>query len=490
MTGAMLILTLRGLWPLVGAGLSVLIPLAMGWPLWVALLVLVPALWVARLVLTWLAIAALRGGTSAHARDLVPDLESLGWPSHRRGRRESGSNGISGAVAAVAELVQVIERFGAEDLGALAFARSHAGAADYAATRKAILTSVVGGLRSSASFEQHVADSHAAVAAVRAAVGRAIDRIPDLQPSKEFEDQIMDHASDLARYVVLRPHLSAAEYEALWAPYAAIVPELAAAAGVPVVSAPGESAASTQVGLPGLEHAPSKAPTIEEIEQHVLFVLAYRMRVDEPEPERSLRDDYGLDDGEMDHLIDQAFARWLVQPLMRRPTSIRAEDLERADTVSDVVALIAASYGHRVAPKFMRSTTTDRFGPQTHAVFEVLREARSLPLHAGDAFNRRYRSLGDPEIRLMRKAMAEAMWAARRSGRAKQVKEARRLADRAANRSVMDVHPDNLSYDAMEQGSAAGQFAIMAVMAAATRDVITPRTYRYLTKLWKGVASN
>lgn len=489
----MLILRWRGLWPIVGIGLALLIPSALGWPLWIALPLLVPALWLAHLVMTWLAIAVLRAGTSQHAREMVPDLESLVAPSGHRssashaGRRTSNNERPA---AGAAEVVRVIEGFGAEDLSAMVFARAEAAPADYETTRASILKGAVADLRASGRFEDHVTASHAAVVSIREAVAHAIGQISDLQPSADFEAQILEQASDLARYLVLRPNLSESDYEALWAPYQAIVPELAAAAGVADVSRPSDSAATERDPSWGAEQAPSKAPTIDEIEQHVLFVLDYDMRVDDPEVERSLRDEYGLDHDEVAELIEQAMAKWLVQPLMRRPTSIAAEDIERADTVADVVALIAASYGHEVAPTFAESTTTDRFGPQTEAVFEVLREARSLPLHAGRAFDRRYRSLGDPETGLMRKAMAEALWAARRNGRARHLKEARRLVDRAASSSVMAVHPDNLSYEAMEQGSAAGQFAIMAAMAAATRDLITPKTHRYLTKLWKSVASS
>lgn len=238
----MLILTLRGLWPVVGAAASVLVPFAIGWPIWVALLLLVPALWLAHLVMTWLAIAALRAGTSQHAREMVPDLESLGLPSDPRS--PSGSSGSwkpSGepSAAAVADLARVIEAFGPEDLGAMVFARAQAAPADYETMRASVLTGVVADLRSSGRFEDHVVESHAAVASVRQAVAHAIDRIPDLQPSPEFEAQILEHASDLARYIVLRPRLSASEYEALWAPYRVTVPELAMAA-----EANGASAAS------------------------------------------------------------------------------------------------------------------------------------------------------------------------------------------------------------------------------------------------------
>ena len=229
----MLILRLRGLWPIAGVGLALLIPSAVGWPLWAAVLLLVPALWVAHLVMTWLAIAALRAGTSEHAREMVPDLESLGMPTGRRSTSLSDSGQTSTGEpppAAVAELTRVIENFGAEDLSAMVFARSHAAPAGYEAVRSAILGRVVDEIRSSGRFEDHVAESHAAVAAIRAAVDRAIQRIADLRPSAEFEAEMLEQASDLARYVILRPRLTAAEYAALWAPYQEVVPELAGAA--------------------------------------------------------------------------------------------------------------------------------------------------------------------------------------------------------------------------------------------------------------------
>jgi hypothetical protein len=231
----MFILALRSLWPFIGIGLSLLIPLALEWPLWVGLLLLVPVLWLTHLAMTWLAIAALRAGTSQHARELIPDLKSLGVPatggsavSPPANRQRPGGQ----APPEVAELVRVIEGFAAEDLGAMALARSHAAPAGYEATRKTIMARVANEIRSSGQFEDHVTHSHAAVVAVRAAVERAIDRIADLQPSTEFEAQMLEHASDLARYVVLKPRLTAADYRALWAPYRAVVPELATAARV------------------------------------------------------------------------------------------------------------------------------------------------------------------------------------------------------------------------------------------------------------------
>ena len=229
----MLILTLRNLWPIVGVAVAMLAPLAMGWPLWVAALLLIPALWLSHFLLTWLAIAALQPQISQDAREMVPSLESLGMPSAPRSTGHSSAPTSQRArhhPAAVTDLARVIEGFGAEDLSAMVFARSHAAPAGYEAARSAILSRVVDEIRSSGRFEDHLAESHAAVATVRVAVDRAIGRISDLRPSAEFEAEMLEHASDLARYIILKPRLSATEYEALWGPYRAVVPELAAAA--------------------------------------------------------------------------------------------------------------------------------------------------------------------------------------------------------------------------------------------------------------------
>ena len=306
-------------------------------------------------------------------------------------------------------------------------------------------------------------------------------------PREEVASRIVSGAVGIAAALLLRGVVGDATFRRIWAPYRFHLPFLMIFESK---WATDERAAGGGGSEEQAAEAQGEAPTIDEIEEHVLFVLKYDMRVDSPELERSLRDEYGLNNDDVTQLVDQVLAKWFIQPMVLRPTVIAADDIHRAGTIADVVDLIAASFGHPVTPTFAVSTTTNRFGPQTDAVFAVLREARWLPLHAGRTFHERFENLGDPEIQLVRKAMAEAMWAARRDGRTKYVKEARRLVDRAASSSVMAVHPDNLSYEAMEHGSSAGQFAIMAVMAAATRDLISPETHHRLTESWKSVVDN
>lgn len=118
----------------------------------------------------------------------------------------------------------------------------------------------------------------------------------------------------------------------------------------------------------------------------------------------------------------------------------------------------------------------------------MLRQARTLPLAAGERFDQFYEHLTDPAIGNLRRALAEALWAARRAGRASLVKDARRLADKAAARSVLMVSRDNESVEASRQAGAAAQFAIYAVAAAATRDIISEDSYQLLTQRWRRVA--
>ncbi len=71
--------------------------MALGWSLWVAVLLAPPALWLSHLLLTWLAIVTLRATTPRDAAALVPDLDSLGLtpsvpaPASRGGRGSLGS---------------------------------------------------------------------------------------------------------------------------------------------------------------------------------------------------------------------------------------------------------------------------------------------------------------------------------------------------------------------------------------------------------------
>ena len=68
----------RRLWPLLGVALAVGVPMALGWSLWVAVVLAPPALWLSHLLLTWLAIATLRATMPPGAAALVPDLASIG----------------------------------------------------------------------------------------------------------------------------------------------------------------------------------------------------------------------------------------------------------------------------------------------------------------------------------------------------------------------------------------------------------------------------
>ena len=77
------------------------------------------------------------------AREMVPDLESLGMTTTSRRSMSSPASGRPPTgqppLAAAAELARVIEDFRAEDLSAMVFARSHAAPAGYEAARSAIM---------------------------------------------------------------------------------------------------------------------------------------------------------------------------------------------------------------------------------------------------------------------------------------------------------------------------------------------------------------
>jgi hypothetical protein len=348
---------------------------------------------------------------------------------------------------------------------------------------QSLLTDAKQTMRARGQIDQFSKSETAAAKMIREGVAAGFTVFGGRSPRQEISARIREGAMGIATALLLRT-VDVAAFRRLWGPYRFHLPFLmvfehkwakdARVAGAPEQDEAGDATAG-------------QTPTVDEIQKHVLFVLEYDMRVDDPAMESSLRDDYGFDDAEVSRLIDDALAEWFVKPLMAVPSVIAEKDIQTARTVGDVVALIAASFGHDVSPTFESTSTPDRFGPQTDAVFGVLRAARWLPLHAGRTFHQQFQGLSDPDIKAMRSAMAEAMWAARRNGRAQHVKEARRLVDRAASRSVTSVHSDNLSYEAMEQGSSAGQFAIMAVIAAATKDLIASECYLRLTDGWQSV---